>query len=58
MIGGMKIFFHHEKFFDTEKYDFSYSNCHQYFEKSNKMEIYTKKVLPSGKIYDFYLRIT
>ena len=40
-------------FFDTEKYDFSYSNCHQYFEKSNKMEIYTKKVLPSGKIYDF-----
>ena len=42
-----------ESFFNNERYDFSYSNCHQYFEKSNKTEIYSKKKLPSGKIYDF-----
>ncbi len=42
-----------ESFFNNERYDFSYSNCHQYFEKSNKTEIYSKKKLPSGKIYDY-----
>ena len=42
-----------ENFFNKEKYDFSYSNCHKYFEKSNRREIYTKNKLPSGKIYDF-----
>ena len=42
-----------ESFFNNERYDFSYSNCHQYFEKSNKTEIYSKKKLSSGKIYDF-----
>lgn len=40
-------------FFGNEKYDFSYSNCHLYFEKSNRQEIYTKNKLLSGKIYNF-----
>ena len=40
-------------FFENENYDFSYSNCHQYFEKSDRREIYSKNDLPSGKIYDF-----
>jgi len=39
-------------FFDDEKYKFSYSNCHLYFEKSNKYELHSKTHLPSGKIYD------
>ena len=42
-----------EIFFQDEKYDFSYSNCHLYFEKSNRKELYSSNQLLSGKIYDF-----
>ena len=42
-----------EIFFQDQKYDFSYSNCHLYFEKSNRKELYSSNKLLSGKIYDF-----
>tara|TARA_B100001057_G_C22740315_1_gene907448 strand:- start:370 stop:1164 length:795 start_codon:yes stop_codon:yes gene_type:complete len=41
-----------EKFFDDEKYKFSFSNFHYYFEKSDKFKTLTNIELPSGKIYN------
>ena len=41
-----------QNFFNDERYKFSYSNFHYYFEKSNKFELLTKKELPHGKIYN------
>ena len=40
-------------FFLSKKYDFSYSNCMHYFQKTNKFEILTNKKLKSGQIFDF-----
>ncbi len=42
-----------DTFYENNKFDFSYSNCHLYFEKSNKQELYSSSKLLSGKIYDF-----
>lgn len=40
-------------FFDDENKKFSYCNCHHFYEKSNKKEIFTKIKLKSGFIFDF-----
>ena len=40
-----------ENFFNEEKYKFSFSNFHYYFEKSNEFKVLTKKDLPYGEIY-------
>ncbi len=41
-----------EKFFNEEKYKFSFSNFHYYFEKSNEFKVLTNKDLPIGKVYN------
>ena len=41
-----------ESFFNSQKYKFSYSKFHYFFQKSNKFQIHSKKELPNGKVYD------
>jgi glycosyltransferase involved in cell wall biosynthesis len=42
-----------KNFFLSSNYDFSYSNCMHYYQKTNKLEIFTNKKLMSGQIFDF-----
>ena len=42
-----------EDFFESQKYGFSYSKFHYFFEKSNKYKINFNQELPGKKIYDF-----
>ena len=42
-----------EDFFESQKYSFSYSKFHYFFEKSDKYKINFKQELPNKKIYDF-----
>lgn len=41
------------QYFDTNEYDFFYSNCFHYFEKEKKKYLFTNKKLKSGKIFNF-----
>ena len=45
-----------EIFFRDQKYGFSYSKFHYFFEKTNKFKINYNNQLPNGKIYDFLSR--
>ena len=42
-----------EDFFESQKYGFSYSKFHYFFEKSDKYKINFNQELPNKKIYDF-----
>lgn len=42
-----------KEFFLDGKFDFSYSNCMHYFEDTQRYELFTRKKLESGKIFNF-----
>ena len=45
-----------ESFFSSQKFKFSYSKFHYFFQKSKKFKINYEKELPNGNVYDFLSR--